>query len=89
MTLKAKGFFMIEAVTGFMIACLTITLLALTLGEGKQMEKRIEGRVDRALAYYIFKKTDKQQVYLHDHLYQKASGKAVYDVKTGKVYEVE
>lgn len=65
----SKGFLLFESGLGLMIACLTVGLLAITLGEGKKVEKRIEIKVDQALANHIKKSTNIDSVKIHNKNY--------------------
>lgn len=55
---------------GLFIACLGITLLSLTVGQGKEVERKMEKKVDEKMAYYIMRKTGESEVLIHDQVYK-------------------
>ncbi|QNQ80679.1 type II secretion system protein [Lactobacillus sp. PV034] len=64
-----KGFLLLESSLGLIICCLTVGLLALTLGQEKQVEHKIEAKVDQALANHIKKTTNLTKVEIHNKIY--------------------
>ncbi len=67
---KIKGFLLWESMIGLFIACLGITLLSLTVGQGKEVERKMEKKVDEKMAYYIMRKTGESKVLIHDQVYK-------------------
>ncbi|WP_276804775.1 type II secretion system protein [Lactobacillus hominis] len=67
---KIKGFLLWESMIGLFIACLGITLLSLTVGQGKEVERKMEKKVDEKMAYYIMRKTGESEVLIHDQVYK-------------------
>ena len=67
---KIKGFLLWECMIGLFIACLGITLLSLTVGQGKEVERKMEKKVDEKMAYYIMRKTGESEVLIHDQVYK-------------------
>ncbi|CCI82706.1 hypothetical protein [Lactobacillus hominis] len=67
---KIKGFLLWESMIGLFIVCLGITLLSLTVGQGKEVERKMEKKVDEKMAYYIMRKTGESEVLIHDQVYK-------------------
>ncbi|MBP2057868.1 hypothetical protein J2Z60_001040 [Lactobacillus colini] len=87
---KQRGFLLLEASVSLFLACLGVTLLFYTLGQTKKINQNIDRRIDRAYASYVLNNTSKQQVTVHDHLYEQAGADQVLDKTMGKVvYEVK
>lgn len=64
-----KGFLLLESSLSLIICCLTVGLLALTLGQERQVELQIEEKVDQALANHIKKTTNLTRVEIHNKIY--------------------
>ena len=67
--MKVKGFLLLEATIGLVIACLSISLLSSTVGQGKKIEQKIELKVDHKLATQIKKSTGVKSIKIHDKCY--------------------
>lgn len=85
---KQRGFLLLEASIALVLASLAVILLFYTFGQTNKIEDKIERRVDRAYAWHIFNTTSSDEIIVHDHHYQKSSGKKVIDKTTEKTYEV-
>ena len=68
---RISGFILWEACLGFTIACLGVLLLGMTIKQNNQTEKRVEKRVDKAFAEYIFRHSDIKTLLVHDHVYHR------------------
>lgn len=66
---KVRGFLLFEASMAFLIACLAINLLVITVGQSRKIEKGVAQKVDSHLAHYIMKSTSKNHVVIHDRTY--------------------
>lgn len=64
-----KGFLLLESSLSLIVSCLTVGLLALTLGQAKQIEQRVEVKVDQGLANHIKKTTNLSKVEIHNKVY--------------------
>lgn len=64
-----KGFLLLESSLSLIICCLTVGLLALTLGQERQVELQIEEKVDQVLANHIKKTTNLTRVEIHNKIY--------------------
>lgn len=64
-----KGFLLLESIFGLIISSLAIGLLAITLGQGKEVEKRVEIKVDKAVANHIKRATGITNVKIHNKNY--------------------
>lgn len=67
---KIKGFLLWESMIGLFIACMGITLLSLTIGQGREVERKMEKKVDEKMAHYIMRRTGESGVLIHDKTYK-------------------
>lgn len=67
---KIKGFLLWESMIGLFIACMGITLLSLTIGQGREVERKMEKKVDEKMAHYIMRQTGEGGVLIHDKTYK-------------------
>lgn len=86
---RQKGFLLLESSISLVIACLAVLLLFVTYGQTKKVESKMNRRVDRAYAYYVLSKNISDHVIVHDHVYQKASNKRIFDQTEKQFYEVK
>lgn len=87
--INQKGFLLLESSISLVLACLGVTLLFYTLGQTKKIDQNVERRIDRAYAWYVFNKTNKTELIVHDHVYEKTTDKRIVDKTLGKKYDIK
>ena len=86
---RQKGFLLLESSVSLVIACLAVMLLFITYGQTKNIENKVNRRVDRAYAYHLLSNDIANSVVVHDHNYQKVTGRRIFDQTEKQVYDVK
>lgn len=69
MKIKVRGFLLWESMIALLISVLGVSAFFLCFSQNKLVERQMENRVDRELAYHIMRRNDLNKVVIHDHLY--------------------
>ena len=80
---------MAESMIGLMIAIVSVITLALTIGESRIIERKVEQKTDRTYAWSVLKKHGLKRILIHDHIYELNGNNSIYDMTEKKTYKIK